>query len=121
MTYSEKFAARLCEAMSICDISAAELSRQTNITESMICRYRKGIYTPKRKVLLRMAEVLRVSSSWLEGESDILEVNENVSSMELTPAECDLMNNYRHLTRNNRELLRGMMKLLLSQQKDQAL
>lgn len=61
------FAERLNEALSIRDITPAELSRMTNVSEAAISNYRKGKYVPKQKRLGEFAEALNVSVSWLLG------------------------------------------------------
>ena len=61
------FADRLNEALAIRNITPAELSRLTNISEGTISNYRKGKYTPKQKRLGLFAEALNVSVSWLLG------------------------------------------------------
>ena len=58
MDYYKLFAQRLNDAMELRDISAAEIARQSNISEPMISRYRSGQYIPRMKALDRLAEVL---------------------------------------------------------------
>ena len=62
-TFSERF----CEALSIRNITAAELSRKLNINEGTISQYKKGLYEPKQRRLQAIAEVLNVSIPWLMG------------------------------------------------------
>ena len=69
------FASRFNEALKIRKMSAAELSRQTGINQSMISQYKKGDYNPKHHRLLEVAKALNVSASWLEGLNDEMEVS----------------------------------------------
>jgi len=63
----DTFANRLQTAMTLRDISAAELARITETPESVVSQYRSGRYKPRQKRLERMAEALRVSIPWLMG------------------------------------------------------
>lgn len=61
------FSERLCKALSVRNISAAELSRQLGINEGTLSQYKKGLYEPKQKRLQAMANALDVSIPWLMG------------------------------------------------------
>lgn len=61
------FATRLCEALDIRHMTAAELSRKLNINEGTISQYKKGLYEPKQRRLQAIAEALNVSIPWLMG------------------------------------------------------
>lgn len=119
MDYYKLFAQRLNDAMELRDISAAEIARQSNISEPMISRYRSGQYIPRMKALDRLAEVLRVSPHWLLGESDKMQAEVPEFNLDLVPAEYDLIQCYRKLTRHNKSLLCDFAKMLLSRQRDQ--
>ena len=116
MDYYKIFAERLNEAMEMRDISAAELSRQTNITEPMISRYRKAQYIPRRDALERLAGVLHVSARWLAEDTDNMEDNVEVFTLDVIPAEYDFIQSYRKLTRANKSLALDFVKLLLQRQ-----
>lgn len=61
------FSERLCEALSLRHMTAAELSRKLNINEGTISQYKKGMYEPKQKRTEAIANALNVSISWLMG------------------------------------------------------
>ena len=61
------FSARLCEALELRNMTAAELSRKLNINEGTVSQYKKGLYEPKQRRLQAIAEILNVSIPWLMG------------------------------------------------------
>lgn len=66
------FGYRLQLALYQAQIKPAELSRKTGISESLISCYCKGLYMPKTKRMLLIAEALGVSAGWLAfGEGSI--------------------------------------------------
>ena len=64
------FRSRLEEALSMRNMTAAELSRRTGIGEGAISQYRKGAYEATQKNLGKMAVALGVSIPWLMGATD---------------------------------------------------
>ena len=62
-----EFKERLDEAMRIRDISAAELSRISNVNEGAISQYRAGKYKASQRSLDKLARALNVSIPWLMG------------------------------------------------------
>lgn len=69
------FATRLCEALEIRHMTAAELSRKLNINEGTVSQYKKGLYEPKQRRLQAIAEILNVSIPWLMGADVPMECN----------------------------------------------
>ena len=61
------FASRLCEALVIRDMTAAELSRALGINEGTVSQYKSGAYEPKQKRTQAIAKILNVSIDWLMG------------------------------------------------------
>ena len=61
------FADRLNEALKIKQINAADLARQTKISEGLVSGYKHGKFEPKQKKLDIIARVLNVSIPWLMG------------------------------------------------------
>jgi len=61
------FVKRLNQAMAEANMTQAELSRKTGISEAAISNYRKGNYEPKHKQIYLLAVALNVSPSWLMG------------------------------------------------------
>lgn len=64
------FAERLEDALTMRDMSPAELSRATGIGEGAISQYRKGICKAAQKNLEKIAHALNVSIPWLMGVVD---------------------------------------------------
>jgi transcriptional regulator with XRE-family HTH domain len=77
-TIMSVFTDRLNYAMSQKDMTAAELSRKTGISEAALSNYRKGKYEPKRKQLYLISLALNVSPSWLMG----LDLEENEDKLD---------------------------------------
>lgn len=96
------FGVRLLEAMHKRDMTAAELSRKTNISESNISRYLAGTVEPKLRALLILADALNVSSDWLSG----IEEEDNRSPYEILYGEEELISMYSELS------LAGKQKVL---------
>lgn len=61
------FADRLKEIMDKRGVSAAELSRKTNISTAAVSRYINGFYEPKQENTFAIARYFRVSPAWLMG------------------------------------------------------
>lgn len=60
-------AERLKEAMGLRNVTAADLSRTTNITTASLSHYLNGRYVPKQDKLYLLSKQLRVSPAWLMG------------------------------------------------------
>lgn len=63
----EEFKDRLAKALEYADMTAAELSRKTKISESTLSQYKSGYARPKDDRLLIIANALGVRPSWLMG------------------------------------------------------
>ena len=61
------FKDRLEEALNIRNITPAELSKRTQISESTISQYRSGYAKPKDKKLVILSNALNVNPTWLMG------------------------------------------------------
>ena len=64
------FAERLNEALSIRNVTAAELSRITGISEGSISQYRRGTFEAAQRNLDLIATALNISIPWLMGIVD---------------------------------------------------
>lgn len=69
------FGERLKEALEKRNLSAAELSRRTGISEGMISQYKSGAYVAKQKKLEIFSKALNVSIPWLMGQDVSMELN----------------------------------------------
>lgn len=63
----KEFSERLAEALSIREMTAAQLSRKTGIPEGTISCYKKGLYEAKQNRLWQIACALDVNPAWLMG------------------------------------------------------
>ena len=75
------FKERLEEALSLRNISPAELSKLTGIGEGAISQYRKGAYKASQRNLEKIAAALKVPIPWLMGISDDLIDYQKVSAI----------------------------------------
>lgn len=64
---ADTFKDRLRRALDVRGISAAELSRRSNISKPQISEYLKGRYEAKQTALHAIAVALDVSEAWLMG------------------------------------------------------
>lgn len=78
------FRSRLEEALSMRNMTAAELSRRTGIGEGAISQYRKGAYEATQKNLEKMAAALGVSIPWLMGAIDAVPAQPTIRPMPTT-------------------------------------
>lgn len=62
-----EFKDRLNEALTLRNMTAAELSRLAKVNEGAISQYKKGTYKATQENLERLAQTLRVSIPWLMG------------------------------------------------------
>lgn len=76
------FGKRLEEAMQNANMTQADLSRKTGLSEPTIYGYRKGNFKPKDKQLYLISVALDVSPSWLMG----YDLPQNESSLDLALA-----------------------------------
>lgn len=105
--YIDKFSKRLNLALSKSGMSAAELSRKTGLSESIIASYRAGRYAPKQSRLYTIAQALGVTPGWLLGyDSD---------SQNLDNAIADLMS---QMTEEQKSQALDYIKYLVNKGKD---
>ena len=78
----ETIASRMKKAMSILNITQAELVKRTGIGKSSICTYLTGEYEPKQKNLYKIANALNVNEAWLMGY-DVPMEKQNTTTDEL--------------------------------------
>lgn len=78
------FKDRLNEALSMRNMTAAELSRLSGIDEGTLSNYKKGKYEPKQRKLEAIAIALNVSIAWLMGADAPMEKEIKYSSPTVT-------------------------------------
>lgn len=59
------FASRLQTALEMNNMTAAELSRRTGISEGSLSQYLRGTFTPKADKVFLISQTLNVSPNWL--------------------------------------------------------
>ena len=75
----DKFKDRLAAALEQANMSRADLSRKTGISESLLSHYASGKTTPRRTKLILIASALHVSPAWLLlGDEPITIASEDV-------------------------------------------
>lgn len=67
------FKDRLQTALTLRQMRAADLARETGLSKARISQYTNGIYEPKQKALCLIAKALRVNELWLMGADDTME------------------------------------------------
>lgn len=79
------FKDRLLTALSVRNMSAAELSRLSGIDEATLSNYKKGKYIPKQRKTEAIANALDVSVSWLMGADTPIEtkVKTNITGVRI--------------------------------------
>ena len=79
------FAARTVERLKIAmearQMTAADISRATNISRAALSHYLRGHYTPKYDSILLLSEALNVSHLWLMGLGTSMEGDSNSGSL----------------------------------------
>ena len=77
------FQQRLEYALALRGMTAAELSRKTNLAEATISQYRSGYCQPKDKNLYKICKALGVSPAWMLGfdEADERVVNKAITDL----------------------------------------
>lgn len=80
------FKDRLSEALSMRNMTAAELSRLSGIDEGTLSNYKKGKYEPKQRKLESLAIALNVSIAWLMGADVPMEKEPKLVSPTVTDA-----------------------------------
>lgn len=70
-TRHTKTSVRLRAIVNSYGLNANTLSKETGIDRSTISRYLSGEYTPSDENARKLAELLKVSPEWLQGEDDI--------------------------------------------------
>ena len=66
-SFVDTFRNRLEKAMALRDMTAADLSKKSGLSDALISGYRTGRQEPKREKLAMLAKALSVSPGWLMG------------------------------------------------------
>lgn len=113
----ESCALRIKKALSIRNMSQAELCQKTKIPKSALSEYLKGLYEPKQDRLLIMSEALDVDPVWLMGfdvqmekEHEKISPNEDES---LTEGEKVMLELFRQIPADQQPMVLAMIKAAL--------
>lgn len=113
-----EFKDRLNQALDVRDMSPAELSKKTKISESTISQYRSGYAKPKDKKLVIISNALNVNPTWLMGLDVPMEVptytvpwtdHEAKYKIIVTEEEKNLINAYRAADDVDRRAVRRIL------------
>lgn len=110
-----KFSERLCEALQLKNMSAAELSRKIGVHEGTISNYKKGVYEPKQRRLEKISKALNVSIPWLMGYDVSIkdEYNKDLTEQKnmFTPEDEELLERVHQLSPENYAKLSELIDL----------
>lgn len=112
----ESCAVRIKKALSIRNMSQAELCQKTKIPKSALSEYLKGLYEPKQDRLLIMSEALDVDPVWLMGFDVPMEKeHEKISPTEpqLSEGEARLIELFRKVPADRQQLVLQMIETAL--------
>jgi transcriptional regulator with XRE-family HTH domain len=112
----ESCASRLKKALSIRNITQAELCQKTKIPKSALSEYIKGLYDPKQDRLLILSEALNVDPVWLMGfdvpmEKDDKKISPNEPS--LTEGEKVVLELFRQIPVDQQPVVLAMIRAAL--------
>ena len=111
----ESCAARLKNAMSIRNMTQAELCQKTKIPKSALSEYLKGLYEPKQDRVLMLAETLNVDPVWLMGFDVPMEpTNKKISPHDsITEGEQVMLDLFRQIPEDQQPMVLAMIKAAL--------
>ena len=112
----ESCAARLKKALSIRNMTQAELCQKTKIPKSALSEYLKGLYDPKQDRLLILSEALSVDPVWLMGFDVPMEIdNKKVAPSEanLTESERVVLELFRAIPEDQQPVVLAMIRAAL--------
>ena len=110
----ESCAARLRKALSIRNMTQAELCQKTKIPKSALSEYIKGLYEPKQDRLLILSDALNVDPVWLMGFDIPMEKEDKkISSGELTEGEKTVLELFRAIPEDQQPVVLAMIRAAL--------
>ena len=112
------FAARLSQALQIRRMKQSELCHHAKIPKSSLSQYLSGDYEPKQDRIYLIAKVLRVSEAWLMGYDVPMERDKKspLEESDLNEGEKILLDLFRRVPEDKRELVLQMIRLALGSQ-----
>ena len=92
------FKSRLYELRENADLKQTELAQKVSLKSSAISKYEKGLTQPSLDMLIKLAEIFKVSTDYLLGLSS---VPNPYTAEKFTPREADVILRFRRLTKEN--------------------
>lgn len=98
LQHAREVGARIVKLLDECHMTQAELARNLGISRSMVNKYCKGLSAPSAALIVRISEVLGVSTDVLLGRDSLEETQQDASAArtiietrieKLNPAELD--------------------------------
>jgi transcriptional regulator with XRE-family HTH domain len=97
---------RIEKALAIRNMKQSQLCKLADVPKSSLCLYLKGDYEPKQDKILRMANVLNVSESWLMGYDVPMENGDfPAADSSLTKSEEIMLGLFRRIPESQQEML----------------
>lgn len=113
----ESCAARLKKALSIRNMTQADLCQKTKIPKSALSEYIKGLYEPKQDRLIILSEALDVDPVWLMGfEVPMENEDKKISPDEpygLTEGEKVVLDLFRQIPVDQQPMVLAMIRAAL--------
>ena len=112
----ESCAARLKMALSIRNMTQAELCQKTKIPKSALSEYIKGLYDPKQDRLLILSDALNVDPVWLMGFDVPMEKQDKKISPHdptLTEGEQQVLELFRAIPEDQQPVVLAMIRAAL--------
>lgn len=111
----ESCASRLKKALSMRNMTQAELCEKTKIPKSALSEYIKGLYEPKQDRVILLSEALNVDPVWLMGFDVPMEENKKISPDELglTEGEKVMLDLFRQIPEDQQPIVLNMIKAAL--------
>ena len=108
-------ASRIREALSIRDLSQADLCRMTGIPKSAMSQYCNGGLVPRQDRTFLIASALDVSEAWLMGFDVPMEKEKMPISPEEDGRKAEFNDLFQELTADQQDLIIAQIKGILSQ------
>ena len=94
-------------------ISQQALAAAVGVSQQSINKYENHNIEPDTNTLMKLADFFETSVDYLIGHTDIDHTIEAVSPYDLNQDEMELIDNYRSLSKNQRDLLSMIAKRLV--------
>ena len=111
----ESCASRLKKALSIRNMTQAELCQKTKIPKSALSEYIKGLYDPKQDRLIILSDALNVDPVWLMGFDVPMEKEQKKFSPHdpLTEGEKVVLELFRQIPEDQQPMVLAMIRAAL--------